>query len=100
MEALKWQHQKLILGAQLIDTKSNTVFKSFDAEGPSTEINIIRIADSLSQKLINFLAISKLIKENPGYGSFYLFLPPILRKHLDILFTAIGLWVNLIYPMQ
>ena len=68
--SIKMAASKIILGAQLIDTKSNTVFKSFDAEGPSTEINIIRIADSLSQKLINFLAISKLIKENPGYGSF------------------------------
>jgi tetratricopeptide (TPR) repeat protein len=33
-------------------------------------MNIIQITDSLSQKLINFLAISKLIKENPEYGRF------------------------------
>jgi tetratricopeptide (TPR) repeat protein len=55
------------LSAQMIDTKSNEVVRSFETEGPSSEDYIIGIIDSLSQKLVDFLAISRLIKENQSY---------------------------------
>ena len=63
--SIKQAGSKIILSAQLIYTKSNEVFKSFFKEGPANENNIIQMSDSLSQDLVNFLAISKLIKENP-----------------------------------
>jgi tetratricopeptide (TPR) repeat protein len=68
--SIKQAGSKIILSAHLIDAKSNEVLKSFDTEGPSRENNIIQISDSLSQKLINFLAISKFIKGNQEYGHF------------------------------
>jgi tetratricopeptide (TPR) repeat protein len=63
--SIKQAGSKIILSAQLIYTKSNEVFRSFFKEGPANENNIIQISDSLSQDLVNFFAISKLIKENP-----------------------------------
>jgi tetratricopeptide (TPR) repeat protein len=52
--------------AQLIDSKTETVFKSFLIEGAAKEENIFQVIDSLSAEVQNFLIISKLIKEeNP-----------------------------------
>lgn len=53
--------------AQLIDTKTKDVIKSFNIERPSNEKYIFQIIDTLSQKLKNYLLISKLIKGNPEY---------------------------------
>ena len=51
--------------AQLIDTKTNEVIKSFQTDGTAGKILVT--VDTLSQKLRNFLLISKLMKENPIY---------------------------------
>ena len=56
------------LNAQLINTNTNDVLKSIEIEGPYKADNILYIADSLRKKVIDFLLISKLIKENPIYG--------------------------------
>ena len=48
------------VNAQLIDSKTEVVSKSFQIEGPSGEKNIFRIIDSLSAEVINFLVVSKL----------------------------------------
>jgi tetratricopeptide (TPR) repeat protein/TolB-like protein len=53
--------------AQLIDTKTKEVIRSFKEERPPFEVNIIPIIDSLGKKVTDFLLISKLIKENPEY---------------------------------
>jgi tetratricopeptide (TPR) repeat protein len=51
------------LTVQLIDSKTEEVFKSFQIEGPSKEEMIFTIIDSLSGMVKNFLIISKLKKE-------------------------------------
>ena len=48
------------LYAQLIDSKSREVFKSFQIEGENKEENIFQMADSLSSDIKNFLIISTL----------------------------------------
>jgi tetratricopeptide (TPR) repeat protein len=53
---------KIRVGAQLIDTKTEEVFKSFQIEGSSEEENIFQVIDSLSDRVKNFLLISKLDK--------------------------------------
>jgi tetratricopeptide (TPR) repeat protein len=54
--------------AQLIDTKTEEVFKSFQIESAAKEENIFQIIDSLSGMVKDFLIISKLIKEgNPDF---------------------------------
>ena len=52
------------LNAQLIDTKTEEIFKSFQIQGPSGEDIIFNIIDSLSIQVNDFLVISKLKKEN------------------------------------
>jgi TolB-like protein len=54
--------------AQLIDTKTEEVFKSFKIERPSLEENIFQIIDTLALNLKNYLLISKLIKGNPSFN--------------------------------
>jgi TolB-like protein len=49
--------------AQLIDTKTEEVYKSFQIEAPSNEEMIFDIVDSLSVMVKNFLIISELGKE-------------------------------------
>jgi tetratricopeptide (TPR) repeat protein len=54
--------------AQLIDTKTEEVFKSFQIESAAKEENIFQVIDSLSGMVKDFLIISKLIKEgNPDF---------------------------------
>jgi tetratricopeptide (TPR) repeat protein len=53
------------VNVQLIDSKTEEVFKSFQVEGPSKEEEIFQIIDSLSLKVKDFLVISKLKKEGP-----------------------------------
>ena len=57
----------LRVDAQLIDTKTKEVFKSFELNRPYNEEIVFDITDSLRKKIKDFLLISKLIKENPGY---------------------------------
>jgi tetratricopeptide (TPR) repeat protein len=51
--------------AQLIDSKTEEAFKSFQIDGIAD--NILHITDSLSNQIKNFLIISKLGKELPLY---------------------------------
>ena len=53
----------LRLNAQLVDSKSEEIFKSFQANG--TTENILYIIDSLSNKIRDFLVISVLNKKIP-----------------------------------
>jgi tetratricopeptide (TPR) repeat protein len=48
------------LNAQLIDSRTEEVFKSFQIEGNNKEEKIFQLADSLSNEIKNFLIISKL----------------------------------------
>lgn len=52
------------LSAQLIDSKSDEVFKSFRIEGTNREENIFQLADSLSTEIRNFLIISRIKQDN------------------------------------
>lgn len=63
---------KIRLDAQLINTKTGDVLKSIEVNGPFKGEIILNLTDSLRQKVTDFLKISKLIKENPVYGSFTL----------------------------
>jgi tetratricopeptide (TPR) repeat protein len=57
------------INAQLIDSKTEEAFRSFQIEG--TAGNILHIIDSLSWMLNNFLAVSKMEKElTPSYKIF------------------------------
>jgi tetratricopeptide (TPR) repeat protein len=53
------------LNAQLINSKTDEVFKSFQINGPSEEM--LYTVDSLSKLVMDFLVISKLVKELPPY---------------------------------
>jgi tetratricopeptide (TPR) repeat protein len=57
----------LRLNAELINTKTKEVLKSFEVNGPYDEDKIFEITDSLRKKVTDFLLISKLMKENPVF---------------------------------
>jgi TolB-like protein len=57
----------LHLNAELIDTKTQEVLKSFEVNGPYDQDKIFEITDSLRKKVTDFLLISKLMKENPVF---------------------------------
>ena len=61
--SIKKSGNTLRINAQLIDSKTEEVFKPFQAEG--TADKILPIIDSLSKQVRNFLVISKLGKEIP-----------------------------------
>jgi tetratricopeptide (TPR) repeat protein len=65
---------RIRLDAQLIDTRTNDVLKSIEADGPYKEEIIFDITDSLRKKVTDFLIISKLIK-GERYMQ-HLFTPP------------------------
>jgi tetratricopeptide (TPR) repeat protein len=56
------------LYAQLIDSETEEVFKSFQIESLNKEENIFHLIDSLSIMVKNFLIISELEKEVPTYS--------------------------------
>jgi tetratricopeptide (TPR) repeat protein len=56
----------LRLNAQLIDSKTEEVIKSFEIDGPAQENLIFQITDSLKLMIKNFLVVSKLKKEIPS----------------------------------
>jgi tetratricopeptide (TPR) repeat protein len=93
------------LYAQLIDTKSNDVFKSFQIEGNNKEEKTFQLIDSLSLKIKNFLVVSNLIKEGTSDDQKYLATTTspqayIYSKEGDIAFagydytTAINLYLQ------
>jgi tetratricopeptide (TPR) repeat protein len=51
---------KILLSAQLIDSRTGEIFKPFQIEGSLKEDNIIDIANSLSVEINNFLLLSQL----------------------------------------
>jgi tetratricopeptide (TPR) repeat protein/AraC-like DNA-binding protein len=51
------------VNAELINTKTKEVFKSFQIEGPAKEDEIFHLIDSLSVSVKNFLVMSKMLKE-------------------------------------
>jgi len=57
------------LNAQLTDSKTQDVFKSFQIDG--TTDNILLAVDSLSIQVKNFLVLSELIKELPADYQYY-----------------------------
>jgi tetratricopeptide (TPR) repeat protein len=61
--SIKQANALIRVNAQLIDSKTEEVYKSFQVEGLSNEENIFHIIDSLSVMVKNFLIISKLKKE-------------------------------------
>ncbi|MGD0756615.1 MAG: hypothetical protein ABR927_16315 [Bacteroidales bacterium] len=70
------------LNAQLIDTKTRDVLKSFEINGPYKEEKISDIIDSLRKKVTDFLTISRLMKEFPSYFQLYTYAfksPEVLR---------------------
>ena len=59
------------VNAQLIDSETEEVFKSFQIEDSADEENIFHVVDSLSNMVRDFLIVSKLIKEgNPAIIKF------------------------------
>jgi TolB-like protein/Tfp pilus assembly protein PilF len=65
--AIQHAGSTLRLNAELIDTKTKEVLKSFEVKGPYDQDKIFEITDSLRKKVTDFLLISKLIKENPVF---------------------------------
>jgi len=63
--SIKQAGTRIRVNAQLIDSETEEVFKSFQIEGPSREEKIFEIIDSLSAEVNNFLLLSKLINEAP-----------------------------------
>jgi tetratricopeptide (TPR) repeat protein/TolB-like protein len=65
--------QRISLDAQLTDTKTGGIIKSFEVSGPSSDEMIFPLSDSLRKKVTDFMVLSKLIKENVGLQhSYYL----------------------------
>jgi TolB-like protein/Tfp pilus assembly protein PilF len=58
---------ELRLNAQLINIESKEVLKSFEQNGPYNEERIILTIDSLRKKVMDYLLISKILKENISY---------------------------------
>jgi tetratricopeptide (TPR) repeat protein len=59
--------------AQLIDSKTEEVYKSFQIETRSREETIFKVIDSLSVMVKNFLIMSELEKKLPSYYENYAF---------------------------
>jgi tetratricopeptide (TPR) repeat protein len=61
--SIKKAGSTLRLNAQLINTKTEEAFKSFEISGPAKEELIFQITDSLKLLVRNYLVISRLAKE-------------------------------------
>jgi tetratricopeptide (TPR) repeat protein len=61
--SIKKAGSTLRLNTQLIDSKTEEAFKSFEINGPAKEEMIFQFVDSLKKMVKNFLIISKLEKE-------------------------------------
>jgi tetratricopeptide (TPR) repeat protein len=69
--------------AQLVDTKTKEVIKSFKMDRPSGEENIFQIIDTLSTKVRNFLMISEIMNEHPRMQVYtYDFRSPEVLKYV------------------
>jgi AraC-like DNA-binding protein/tetratricopeptide (TPR) repeat protein len=63
---------KIKLEAQLIGSKTNEILRSFEINGPFSGEISFDLMDSLRKRVTDYLIISKLIKENPIYGTLQL----------------------------
>jgi AraC-like DNA-binding protein/tetratricopeptide (TPR) repeat protein len=71
------------IDAQLIDTKTKEVIKSFNIDRPSGEEDVFQIIDSLSSKVRNFLMISEIMIEHPRMQVYtYDFRSPEVLKYV------------------
>jgi AraC-like DNA-binding protein/tetratricopeptide (TPR) repeat protein len=61
---------KIRVNAQLIDTKTREVLKTCNLDKTLIEGSFFQALDTISQKMTNFLLISKLIKNNPELKKF------------------------------
>jgi tetratricopeptide (TPR) repeat protein/AraC-like DNA-binding protein len=61
---------ELRVDAQLIDTRTKEVLKSFNIERPAGDGDFFQVIDTISKKMANYLLISRMIKENPEWGRF------------------------------
>lgn len=69
--------------AQLVDTKTKEVIKSFKMDRPSEEENIFQIIDTLSTNVRNFLMISEIMNEHPRMQVYtYDFRSPEVLKYV------------------
>ena len=59
------------IDAQLIETKTNDVIRSFEINGLYGEEMIFDLTDTLKKKITDFLIVSKLTKENPRTQHLY-----------------------------
>jgi len=59
------------LEAQLIKTKTKEVLQSFEITGPAREEMIFSITDTLKEKIINYMLISKVLMKNTAWRDFY-----------------------------
>ncbi|TSA31619.1 MAG: hypothetical protein D4R64_17795 [Porphyromonadaceae bacterium] len=64
--SIKQAGSKIRLNAELTDSKTNAVVKSFEIDGPAQEEMIFQVIDSLKRMVRNSLIISHLEKELPA----------------------------------
>jgi tetratricopeptide (TPR) repeat protein len=60
----------LRLSAQMIDSKTEEAFKSFEIEGTARESSVFQVTDSLKKMVKNYLELFVLEKEVPGVYKF------------------------------
>jgi len=63
---------RLRLDAQLIQTGSGEVMKTFEVNGSSSEKDYFVLIDTLRKKVTDFLLLSRLIRKNPLYGTIHI----------------------------
>jgi AraC-like DNA-binding protein/tetratricopeptide (TPR) repeat protein len=63
---------RIKLVAQLLGSKTNEILSSFEINGPFSGEISFDLMDSLRKRVTDYLIISKLIKENPIYGTLQL----------------------------
>ncbi len=63
---IKKAGEKIRINAQLVDSKTEEIFQSFEIDGQASEEMIFQTIDSLKRQLRNFLIINKIVNELPG----------------------------------
>lgn len=82
--SIQKEYHSLRVDVQLIDTRTQEVFKSFNVDRPFGEENIFTIVDTISNRVRNFLLISEIIrKENPSFKTYaYAFKSPDVLRYV------------------
>jgi tetratricopeptide (TPR) repeat protein len=63
---IKKAGEKVRVNAQLVDSETEDVFKSFEVNGPAREEMIFKIIDSLRRKVRDYIVINKLVSSEYG----------------------------------